>query len=220
MKTRTLFLALIVAFLGIWYFASKSTNKIKHSNRPNDPWVFRSVLDKQPRMITFALNDHLWVSYSTDSCSLYKAWGGSTDFSGAVYNMRHGPHPMSIGASWFENKYPKPWSVTFGGKTEQPRTDYKGHRYTANGRAEISVPDGEFAAVHRVYDATGRFDETAPVSLAQVHAASQEQGIDRAATRRIPVTGGAVTVAGSGLGPGATVQTLGEVIRHHTASSN
>ena len=83
----------------------------------------------------------------------------------------------------------------------------------ANGRAEISVPDGEFAAVHRVYDATGRFDETAPVSLAQVHAASQEQGIDRAATRRIPVTGGAVTVSGSGLGPGATVQTLGEVIR-------
>jgi cytochrome c len=137
MKTRTLFLALIVALLGIWYFASKSNPAIKHSNRPNDPWVFRSVLDKQPRMITFALNDNLWVSYSTDSCSLYKAWGGSTDFSGAVYNMRHGPQPMSIGASWFENTHRQPWVITFGGKTEQPRTDYKGHRYSDNGQAEI-----------------------------------------------------------------------------------
>ena len=137
MKTRTLFLVLIVALLGIWYFASKSSGSIQYSNRPNDPWVFRSVLDKQPRMITFALNDNLWVSYSTDSCSLYKAWGGSTDFTGAVYNMRHGPQPMSIGASWFENKHRQPWQVTFGGKTEQPRTDYKGHRYTKNGQAEI-----------------------------------------------------------------------------------
>ena len=73
MKTRTLFLALILALLGIWYFASRSGAGTKHSDRPNDPWVFRSVLDKQPRMITFALNDNLWVSYSTDSCSLYKA---------------------------------------------------------------------------------------------------------------------------------------------------
>ena len=136
MKTRTLFLALILALLGIWYFASRSNGTI-HSDRPNDPWVFRSVLDKQPRMITFALNDRLWVSYSTDSCALYKAWSGSADFTGAVYNMRHGPQPMSIGRAWFENKHHQPWSVTIGGKKEQPRTDYKGHRYTKNGQAEI-----------------------------------------------------------------------------------
>jgi cytochrome c len=136
MKSRTLFLALILALLGIWYFASKSKSS-QYSERPNDPWVFRSVLDKQPRMITFALSDKLWVSYSTDSCALYKAWSGSTDFSGAVYNMRHGPQPMSVGRAWFENKYQQPWSVSIGGKTEQPRTDYKGHRYTKNGQAEI-----------------------------------------------------------------------------------
>jgi hypothetical protein len=53
MRTRNIFIALIALLLGIWYFASRSgAEKIV---RPNDPWVFRSVLDKQPRMVTFAL---------------------------------------------------------------------------------------------------------------------------------------------------------------------
>ena len=82
-----------------------------------------------------------------------------------------------------------------------------------NGSATIALPVGDFAAVHRVYDGAGRFDETAPVSLAKVHAVAEEQGIDRTAMRRIPVTGGAVTVSGSGLAPGAVVQTLGETLR-------
>lgn len=137
MKTRTFFLALIVLLLGIWYFASKSGGSAANLARPNDPWVFRSVMDKQPRMVTFALNDHMWASYSTDSCSLYKVWSGSADFTGAVYNMRHGPQPMSVGAAWFENAHRQPWSVTLGGKTESPRTDYKGHRYTKDGHAEL-----------------------------------------------------------------------------------
>jgi cytochrome c len=137
MKTRTLFLALIAILLGVWYFASKNGSTGAEIARPNDPWVFRSVMDKQPRMITFALSDQLWASYSTDSCSLYKVWSGSVDFTGAVYNMRHGPQPMSIGAAWFENAHRQPWSVTMGGKTENPRTDYKGHRYSKDGHAEL-----------------------------------------------------------------------------------
>jgi cytochrome c len=136
MKSRSFFLVLIAALLGVWYFAAKS-GKQQAPSRPNDPWVFRSVLDNQARMITFALDDHLWASYSTDSCSLYKVWAGGTDFTGAVYNMRHGPQPMSVGAAWFENQYRRPWSVSIGGKTEYPQTDYKGHRYTKDGHAEL-----------------------------------------------------------------------------------
>ena len=136
MKTRSLFLILIAGLLGMWYLATQLGSKTE-MNRPNDPWVFRSVLDKQPRMITFALNEHLWAAYSTDSCALYKVWSGSTDFTGAVYNMRHGPQPMSVGASWFENNYRQPWVVRIGDKTESPRTDYKGHRYTDDGHAEL-----------------------------------------------------------------------------------
>ena len=82
----------------------------------------------------------------------------------------------------------------------------------ANGLATIALPEGNFAALHRVYDAQGRFDETALVSLASVQAEDQEQGIDSTASRSIPVAGGAVTVSGTGLAPGAVVETLGETV--------
>ncbi len=140
MRTRNIFLILIAGLLGLWYFASNrsdSSAALQNQNRPNDPWVFRSVLDKQPRMVTLALNDRMWVSYSTDSCALYKAWSGSVNFSGAVYDMQHGPQPVAVGSSWFENQHKRPWTVSLNGKTEQPRTDYKGHRYTKDGQAEI-----------------------------------------------------------------------------------
>lgn len=84
----------------------------------------------------------------------------------------------------------------------------------ANGEASLSFPaKGDPAAVLRVYDASGRFDETALVGLTRVHASPEEEGIDRTARRGIPVTGGAVTVSGTGLAPGAVVSTLGETIR-------
>lgn len=138
MKNRLLFLLLLLGLAALWYFAGRRDHAYKSlAERPNDPWVFRSVLDKQARMITFALDDHLWVAYSTDSCSLYKAWDGGVDFTGAVYNMRHGPQPMSMGAAWFENKHRQPWIVTRNGQSETPRPDYKGHRYTSDGHAEI-----------------------------------------------------------------------------------
>ncbi|MEZ4964416.1 MAG: family 16 glycoside hydrolase [Saprospiraceae bacterium] len=138
MNNRLLFILVLLGLAALWYFAGRHDRSYRAAaDRPNDPWVFRSVLDKQARMITFALDDHLWVAYSTDSCSLYKAWEGGVDFTGAVYNMRHGPQPMSIGNAWFENAYRQPWTVTHNGKTETPRADYKGHRYTRDGHAEI-----------------------------------------------------------------------------------
>jgi cytochrome c len=138
MRSSYLFLGLLALMCGLWYFTCRSEqNKQTNASRPNDPWVFRSVLDKKPRMLTFALNDRLWVAYSTDSCTIYKAWAGGADFSGAVYNMRHGPQPVSVGAAWFENKRPQAWRVTRNGKTEFPSTDYKGHRYTSDGHAEL-----------------------------------------------------------------------------------
>lgn len=139
LRSRTLFITLAIALIAIFAIASGRGRKsgIPSSSRPNDPWVFRSVLDKQPRMITFALNDHLWAAYSTDSCALYKAWDGGVDFEGAVYNMRHGPQPMSVGNAWFENRHKRPWSVTRNGQTETPGTDYKGHRYLRDGHAEL-----------------------------------------------------------------------------------
>lgn len=135
--SRTVFILIALLIAGLWFWANRQHRAPAQYDRPNDPWVFRSVLDLTPRMITFALDDNLWLAYSTDSCAVYKAWAGSVAFEGAVYNMRHGPQPLSVGNAWFENKFGQPWTVTLDGRTEQPQTDYKGHRYTTGGHAEI-----------------------------------------------------------------------------------
>ena len=87
-----------------------------------------------------------------------------------------------------------------------------------NGQASVTLPAGEnLVIVHRVYDAAGRYDETAPLALgrADVRALADgvEDGSDTTGRRRIPVYGGAVTVSGSSVAPGATVLALGETIR-------
>lgn len=81
-----------------------------------------------------------------------------------------------------------------------------------NGAATLAVPAGEIAVVHRVYDAQGRFDETKPQLLSAPNARARgvEDGIDSTAQRGIPVYGGAITVSGENVTPGAVVTALGE----------
>ena len=106
-------------------------NKEKEStyNRPHDPWVFRSVLDKKPRIITMALHENMWAAYSTKDCALYKVWKGTVFFDGPVYTRAHGPQPMSIGDAWIENKVAKPFVLKSGDEEIQVNAKYKGHRF-------------------------------------------------------------------------------------------
>ncbi|MEM1270310.1 MAG: family 16 glycoside hydrolase [Bacteroidota bacterium] len=68
--------------------------------RPRDVWVFRTVLDGRPRMLTAALDSALWVSYDATNGRLYKAWEGGVYFDGSVYTTRHGPQPTSLGSAY------------------------------------------------------------------------------------------------------------------------
>ncbi|MFT5167349.1 MAG: cytochrome c, partial [Saprospiraceae bacterium] len=79
---------------------SDETAKENTVQRPSNPWVFRSVLDIKPRMVTFALHDNLWAAYSTQTGALYKAWKGYVEFDGAVYTTAHGPQPTSVGDAY------------------------------------------------------------------------------------------------------------------------
>ncbi len=86
-----------------------------------------------------------------------------------------------------------------------------------NGQVALTLPEGDdLVVVHRVYDAQGRFDETAPLSVMRADdrglAEGVEDGNDSARRRGIPVSGGAVTVTGTDVAPGARVVALGEVV--------
>ena len=106
--------------------------------RPNNPWVFRSVLDSIPRVVTFALNTDMWIAYSAQNGAMYKAWKGSVNFDGPVYNTNHGPQPTSIGDAWISNKYKSPWRILKGDNESKPKhIQYKGHRYQ-NGHAHLT----------------------------------------------------------------------------------
>ena len=62
-----------------------------------DPWVFRCVLDRRPRVVVVALADDLWAAWDATTCSLYKVWPGGMNFTGSVYDTRHGPQPQTDG---------------------------------------------------------------------------------------------------------------------------
>ncbi|MEZ4883597.1 MAG: family 16 glycoside hydrolase [Chitinophagales bacterium] len=123
-----------------------TNNQETQKERPNSPWVFRSVLDTQARMITLALDDKMWVAYRTDKASLYKAWSGGVVFQGAVYNTMHGPQPVSYGDAWMVNKYANPWLLVEDHDATLLTAKYKGHRFE-NGYVqlmyELTTPTGE-----------------------------------------------------------------------------
>ena len=97
--------------------------RVEKYARANTPWAVRSVLDLKPRMLSLALNKNLWVAYSTQYGSLYKVWKGEVLFDGSVWNTKHGPQPISVGADYFINKYEEPWVVIKDGKAVE--TDFR-----------------------------------------------------------------------------------------------
>ena len=108
---------------------SENKNIEFKADRPYNPWVSRSVLDGQARMITLALNDKLWAAYSTQNGALDKVWKGYVDFDGAVYTTAHGPQPQSVGDAYIVNQHTNPWIIIDNGKEIPANLQYKGHRY-------------------------------------------------------------------------------------------
>lgn len=102
-------------------------------DRPLKAWVFRSVLDEKPRMVTAALHDDVWVAYDARTASLYKAWKGGVNFDGAVYTTVHGPQPTSSGYAYYTDAEENvEWFVVEGGKVLTPEVQYRGHRFENN----------------------------------------------------------------------------------------
>ncbi|MCB0518187.1 MAG: DUF1080 domain-containing protein [Lewinellaceae bacterium] len=139
----------LVISLSIFLLASCQKDK-PAVERPNDPWVFRSVLDSMPRMVTAALHDDLWVAYHTQTGAVYKAWKGAVNFDGAVYTTVHGPQPSTLGNAWFVNQHEKPWRIVKGGQEAEPQFQYRGHEFVKGQvvfHYELKTGDGQVVKV-------------------------------------------------------------------------
>jgi cytochrome c len=144
MSVKNIFFAFLLFF--VFSCQDKETSSLSVSNRPNDPWVFRSVLDLKPRMLTLALHEKIWASFNTENASFYKAWNGVVYFDGSVYTQQHGPQPVSIGDGYTVSKYEKPWIIkTEKGEIINAKINYKGHKFVNN----------HVQLMYEVYDSLG-----------------------------------------------------------------
>jgi cytochrome c len=101
--------------------------------RAMDPWAFRSVLDKNPRMLTLAMDDDCFVAYDLARCTIYKAWKGGVTLEGAAYTDKKNVQPTSWGRAYFNDSlHLAEWSVTWTGKQISSQVVSKGYHFDQN----------------------------------------------------------------------------------------
>lgn len=132
--------------------------------RPLSPWVFRSVLDDQPRAITVALHPDLYIAYNATGASLYKAWRGDVEFDGVVYTTRHGPQPGSRGYTFYLQAEQQPvWWLRQGDHTEPAQVRFGGYRFADDQvvfRYTLLTADGQSVTVEETPEYTSRQQQT------------------------------------------------------------
>lgn len=127
-----------------------SSGAATSERRPREAWVIRSVLDQQPRMLSIALHDKLWIAYNTENASLYKAWTGGISFDGPVYTSAHGPQPTTQGTAYMQESAENPWRLINHGEEIIPEVVYKGHTILDNQVTldyELISPQGQVIRV-------------------------------------------------------------------------
>jgi cytochrome c len=169
-----------IVFAALTFFIWSCGSGDKEIKRPRDPWVFRSVLDQQPRMVTVALHDDMYMAFDARHAGLYKAWKGGVILDGAVYTTKHGPQPTTKGYAYYENVMAKPeWQLVVNGLDILPRVQFNGYyfkegqvtfKYTLDDRngniAQIEetpeyVKKGNKAGLHRKFVVSKLSDNTA-----------------------------------------------------------
>src|SRR5690554_1166004 len=123
------------------------TEVVPEVERPMDPWAFRSVLDKRPRMLTLALDSACYVAYDLSRSTLYKAWKGGVTMEGTVYTDKKNVQPTSWGKAYFSDSLDRTvWEVETGGMIQRPTVINRGYRFRDGGielKYALAVPSGD-----------------------------------------------------------------------------
>ena len=127
MKNILLFFLFISSLI---FLAGCKNPSHERAHRPLDPWAFRSVLDKQPRMLTIALDSTFYVAYDLSSSQLYKAWKGGVMFEGTVYTDKKNVQPTSWGKAYYSDSLKQSqWELYHNGENAPLILDYAGYRF-------------------------------------------------------------------------------------------
>jgi len=128
-----LWIVLVGAFIGV----SCTDKQPAVHDRPIDPWAFRSVLDKRPRMLTLALDSACYAAYDLERCIIYRVWKGGVTLEGANYTDKKNVQPTSWGKSYFaDSLHHFQWAALIEGKPTSTRTISKGYSFE-NGQIKL-----------------------------------------------------------------------------------
>ncbi|MDO6436949.1 cytochrome C [Cyclobacterium sp. 1_MG-2023] len=93
-----------------------------------DPWAFRSVLDKKPRMLTLAFDSVNFAAYDLAKGQLYKVWNGGVTKEGTVFTNKKNIQPTSWGKPYYEEgKLYNRWAVSKNGEPVSIEVKYEGY---------------------------------------------------------------------------------------------
>ncbi|WP_439482568.1 c-type cytochrome [Cyclobacterium plantarum] len=117
----------IVALLGLALSACQPQGR-ETPERPRDPWAFRSVLDRKPRMLSLALDSACYAAYDLSTGQLYKVWKGGILMEGTVFTNKKNIQPSSWGTAYYEeNELPGKWVISKNGQEIPFDLQYKGY---------------------------------------------------------------------------------------------
>jgi len=140
------FQGIFLAFL-IFHLSACDSKRPDELHRPMDPWAFRSVLDRQPRMLTLALDSSCFVAYDLARCTLYKAWKGGVTLEGAPYTDKKNIQPTSWGKSYFtDSLHHFKWVAEGDRKNDFPQVISKGYAFQQDRialRFELRLSSGD-----------------------------------------------------------------------------
>jgi cytochrome c len=117
-----------IAISALIVFAACGKHQPPPKKRPKDVWVIRSVLDRQPRMLTIALDTSCYVAYDVAHCTLHKVWKGGIILQGAAYTNQPNLQPVSWGSSYSDTLLNK-WKIGREGKAEDFHVINKGYQF-------------------------------------------------------------------------------------------
>lgn len=122
---------LVSLLLVLILFACDKKNDVPE--RPIEPWAFRSVLDRKPRMLTLALDSACYVAYDLARCTLYKAWKGGVLMEGTAYTGKKNVQPTSWGAAYLADSAKQfHWAAQVNGQKDAVRMVNKGYVFRNN----------------------------------------------------------------------------------------